>query len=76
MVVQIDIFCCCCHIKILHLWSFERPYIVSVKKYNYILFSTPVAMETIKDGCQTTFLKIPSPPKILHIEQDCLLNFN
>ena len=39
-----------CQIKILHLGSFERPYIVSLKKYNYILFSTPVAMETIQDG--------------------------
>ena len=65
-----------CQIKILHLGSFERPYIVSLKKYNYMLFSTPVAMETIKDGRQTTFLKIPTPPKIMHIEQNCLLNFN
>ena len=63
-------------IKILHLGSFERPYIVSLKKYNYMLFSTPVAMETIKDGHQATFLKIPTPPKIMHIEQNCLLNFN
>ena len=39
-----------CQIKILHLWSFERPYIVSLKKYNYMLFSTPVAMETVQDG--------------------------
>ena len=46
-----------CQIKILHLWSFERPYIVSLKKYNYMLFSTPVAMETVQDGHQTTFLK-------------------
>jgi len=45
------------------------------KKYNYMLFSTPVAMETLKDGRQTTFLKIPTP-KIMHIEQNCLLNFN
>ena len=48
MVVQTDFFLC--QIKILHLGSFERPYIVSLKKYNYMLFSTPVAMETIKDG--------------------------
>ena len=73
MVVQIDFFLC--QIKILHLGSFERPCIVSLKKYNYMLFSTPVAMETIKDGRQT-FLKIPTPPKIMHIEQNCLLNFN
>ena len=72
MVVQIDFFLC--QIKILHLGSFERPYIVSLKKY--MLFSTPVAMETIKDGHQTTILKIPTPPKIMHIEQNCLLNFN
>ena len=74
MVVQIDFFLC--QIKILHLVSFERPYIVSLKKYNYMLFLTPVTMETIKDGRQTTFLKIPTPPKIMHIEQNCLLNFN
>ena len=74
MVVQTDFFLC--QIKILHLGSFERPYIVSLKKYNYMLFSTPVAMETIQDGRQTTFLKIPTPPKIMHIEQNCLLNFN
>ena len=60
--------------KILHLGSFERPDIISFKKYNY-MFSTPVAMETIQDGRQTTFLKIPTPPKIMHIEQNCLLNF-
>ena len=41
-----------------------------------MLFLTPVAMETIKHGRQTTFLKIPTPPKIMHIEQNCLLNFN
>ena len=35
-----------------------------------MLFSTPVAMETIKDGHQTTFFKIPTPPKIMHIEQN------
>ena len=73
MVVQIDFFLLC-QIKVLHLMSFERPYIVSLKKYNY-MFSTPVAMETIQDGHQTTFLKIPTP-KIMHIEQNCLLNFN
>ena len=28
------------------------------KKYSYMLFSTPVAMETIQDGHQTTFSKI------------------
>ena len=67
--------CFFCQIKILHLGSFERPYIVSLKKYNY-MFLTPVAMETIKDGCQTTFKKIPTPPKIKHREQNCFLNFN
>ena len=41
-----------------------------------MLFSTPVAMETIKDGRQTTLKKIPTPPKTMHIEQNCLLNFN
>ena len=61
MVVQIDFFLC--QIKILHLGSFERPYIVSLKKYNYMLFSTPVAMETIKDGHQTTFKKNPYSSK-------------
>ena len=61
MVVQIDFF------------SLSNQ---DLKKYNYMLFSTPVAMETIKDGRQTTFLKIPTPPKIMHIEQNCLLNFN
>ena len=74
MVVQIDFFLC--QIRILHLASFERPYIVNLKKYIYMLFSTPVAMETIQDGHQTTFLKIPTPPEIMHIEQNCLLNFN
>ena len=61
MVVQIDFFLC--QIKILHLRSFERPYIVSLKKYNYMLFSTPVAMEIIQDGHQTTFLKNPYSSK-------------
>ena len=36
MVVQIDFFLC--QIKILHLGLFERPYIVSLKKYNYMCF--------------------------------------
>ena len=32
MVVQIDFFSFLCHIKILHLGSFERPYIVSLRE--------------------------------------------
>ena len=65
MVVKIDFFHN--HIMILHLCSLERPYIVSFKKYNGESFRMPIAMETIRDGRQTTFLKFPIPPKIMHL---------